>query len=127
MDATINGWIESARAKLGNGGIKADDLDALQQLLRSGEKRQRLLYLHTTSLSPRSGVIATTFHEPVEGWVAEIDPEATAHPYGNVQAAIRDGWRVIHFPDQRAPFEDGEIDILGYEFILEKWEEIDDR
>jgi len=33
---------------------------------------------------------------------------------------------VIQFPDQRAPFDDREIDILGYEFILQKLEEYDE-
>ena len=36
------------------------------------------------------------------------------------------GWRVVHFPQQRAPFDDREIDVLGQEFILEKLEEFDD-
>ena len=47
-------------------------------------------------------------------------------PYLNVHDAIVDGWRVVHFPQQRAPFDDREIDVLGQEFILEKLEEFDD-
>ena len=31
-----------------------------------------------------------------------------------------DGWQVIQFPNQLAPFDDREIDILGYEFILQQ-------
>ena len=59
-------------------------------------------------------------HEPSPGSVTQIDPLAAEIPYESVFAAILDGWRVIHFPDQRSPFDDREIDIVGYEFILEK-------
>ena len=81
---------------------------------------QRLLYLHAATPSIRAGLIGCVIHEPVDGSITEIDPEAGDPPYSCVHAAILDGWRVIHFPDQRAPFEDREVDVLGYEFILEK-------
>ena len=45
--------------------------------------------------------------------------------YQTVHEAIMDGWEVIHFPDQQAPFDDREIDVLGYEFILQKKEHFD--
>ena len=87
--------------------------------------RQRLLYLHAGSPSIRSIVVAATLHEPVAGSVTQIDPLAPEIVYDSVFAAILDGWRVVHFPDLRAPFDDREIDIVGYEFILEKLEEYD--
>jgi hypothetical protein len=31
---------------------------------------------------------------------------------------------VIHFPQQMAPFDDRELDYAGYEFILQKIEEV---
>ena len=37
--------------------------------------------------------------------------------------AVLDGWQVVHFPQQLAPFDDREIDVLGYEFVLQKLEE----
>ena len=61
-------------------------------------------------------------HEPVRGHITQIDPLAEEIAYNSVFEAMLDGWRVIHFPDQRAPFDDREIDIVGYEFILEKLE-----
>ena len=81
---------------------------------------QRLMYLHASTPNIRAGLVGCAIHEPVAGSVTEIDPSASDPPYSSVHHAILDGWRVIHFPDQRAPFDDREIDILGYEFILEK-------
>ena len=87
--------------------------------------RQRLLYLHARSTSIRSLVVGAALHEPIEGSVTEVEAEPVEMPYVTVHAAIVDGWRVVHFPDQHAPFEDREIDLIGYEFILEKMEAYD--
>jgi hypothetical protein len=84
--------------------------------------RQRLLYLHAGSPNIHSRVLAATLHEPIRGATPQIDPLAPELPYNSVFEAILEGWRVIHFPDQRAPYDDREIDIVGYEFILEKME-----
>ncbi len=65
-------------------------------------------------------------HEPVPGALTEIDPTGVDWPYGSVHDALIDGWRVVHFPDQRAPFAESSIDILGYQFILEKMERFHD-
>ncbi|MCJ8329806.1 MAG: hypothetical protein HRT89_09595 [Lentisphaeria bacterium] len=89
------------------------------------QSRQRVLYLHARKPSLRAPVLGAALHEPVADSVTEIDPEPVELPYPTVHAAIVDGWRVIHFPDQRAPFDDREIDLIGYEFILEKMEDYD--
>ena len=39
-----------------------------------------------------------------------------------VMDADNEGWRVVHFPDHRGPYQEGRIDMLGYEFVLEKFE-----
>ena len=119
----IETWINKTRAKLENGGIQAADLDELTQILSGCRKhtRQRLLYLHASTPSVRSQVIGMALHEPVHESVTEITTEVE-WPYQTVHDAILDGWQVIHFPDQRTDFDDREIDILGYEFILQKLE-----
>lgn len=116
-----------ARAELEAGRLTTEALIALEGAV-SGTKRvrQRLLYLHAGSLNIRSRVVAAALHEPVPDTVTQIDPLAEEIPYQSVFEAILDGWRVIHFPDQRAPFDDREIDIVGYEFILEKMERYDE-
>jgi hypothetical protein len=90
------------------------------------QQRQRLLYLHAQKLSIRADVVGAALHEPIAGSVTEVDPEAVDLPYETVHAAMVDGWRVVHFPDQRGHFEDREIDVIGYEFILEKIEVYDE-
>jgi hypothetical protein len=90
------------------------------------QQRQRILYLHARSPNIRSDVVGAALHEPIAGSVTEIDPDPPELPYESVHAAVVDGWRVVQFPDQRTRFEDREIDVIGYEFILEKIEGYDE-
>ena len=85
--------------------------------------RQRLLYLHPSTPSIRSEIIAMAIHEPIKNSVTQIENSNIEWLYNSVHDAIIDGWRIIHFPQQRAPFEDREVDVMGYEFILEKMED----
>jgi len=119
--AAIQSWINSAREAVDDGTFDASYLDRLQGVVDGSSLCQKLLYLHATSPSIQSKVIAYAIHD-VQGTenTGGIDPLAPPSPYKTVHEAILDGWRVIHFPLQTAPFEDREIDILGYEFILEK-------
>ena len=123
----IDRWIDEARAKLEDGGIQQGDLDQLHQIINANwvHTRQRLLYLHAATPGIRSQVIGMALHEPVQDSVTEIVTVEQEWPYNTVHDAILDGWQVIHFPDQRTEFDDREIDILGYEFILQKLEVYD--
>ena len=120
----IDRWIDEARAKLEDGGIQGGDLDQLHRIINANRvhTRQRLLYLHAATPGLRSQVLGMALHEPVQGSVTEIVTVEQEWPYNTVHDAILDGWQVIHFPDQRTEFDDREIDILGYEFILQKLE-----
>lgn len=124
---TVSILFAQARADLEAGRLSLESLDMLQNWVLDGTRqmRQRLLYLHTAMPSVRSSVIAAALHEPIADAITQIDPLAPELPYQTVIDAIREGWRIIHFPDQRAPFDDREIDMVGYEFILEKWEVFD--
>jgi len=123
-------WIDDARHRLAAGRPPtAGDLDALEQAAAGGSaassqpasvRRQRLLYLHATTPTIHARLAGAAMHEPVAGVRSEINPASDELPYNTVFEAILDGWRVIHFPQQLAPFEDREIDIIGYEFVLEK-------
>ena len=123
----IDRWIDGARTKLKDGGIQGGDLDQLYQIINTNRvhTRQRLLYLHAATPGIRSQVIGMALHEPVQDSVTEIVTVEQEWPYNTVHDAILDGWQVIHFPDQRTEFDDREIDILGYEFILQKLEVYD--
>ena len=124
----VAAWVDAARRKLQAGGsLGESDLERLADARRSRPRlRQRLLYLHANTPSIHANLVAAAIHEPVAGAVTEIDPQAPELPYRNVHDAIVEGWRVVHFPQQRAPFDDREIDLMGHEFILEKLEEYDD-
>tara|TARA_A100001037_G_scaffold78356_2_gene70312 strand:+ start:553 stop:828 length:276 start_codon:yes stop_codon:yes gene_type:complete len=88
--------------------------------------KQRLLYLSSQSTDPRSPAISQALHEPVKGTIVEIDPTKTGIDYDSVYDAICDGWRVVHFPDQRGSIEYSQIEVYGYQFVLEKMEEFND-
>lgn len=117
--SSVAAWIDEARNRLRAGRFTETDLDALAALSPGvpTSLRQRLLYLHCKDMAPTAEVIAWAFH-PAD------DPggEAVPRPYATVLAALDDGWRVIHFPQQLAPFDDAETDLAGFEFVLEKLE-----
>lgn len=88
--------------------------------------KQRLLYLSGQSTDPRSPAISQALHEPVRGSIVEIDPTKPSHNPDPFYEAICDGWRVVHFPDQRGSLEGSEVEVFGYQFVLEKMEQFDD-
>ena len=128
MSSKIEEWVSLARKKVKNEGISNNDLDQLEQVLqiRCNQNRQRLLYLQATTPSIRSNVIGMAQHEPVNGAITQIEPDTDDWKYQTVHDAIVDGWQAIFFPGQRTSFDDHEIDILGYEFILQKMEIYDE-
>jgi hypothetical protein len=120
----VEQWVGQARTKINNGGIAANDLDELLNAVQqsTASTRQRLLYLHADTPNIKSAIMSMYLHVPVPGDSIQLTTTPD-WPYNTVHDAIIDGWRVIHFPQQMAPFDDREIAVLGYEFILEKWEE----
>ena len=123
LKQTVRAWLETAQAHLANGGIGADDLEQLRQLVQAAQLRQRLLYLHARGPSITASIIGMAEHEPVPGY-KDLIRTRTEWPYNTVHDAIVDGWQVIHFPQQISPFDDRELDYVGYEFILQKMEVI---
>lgn len=83
-------------------------------------ERQRILYLNSVSRGIHSAVVAWALHEPTSGQIPTIETDGAPPPYETVHAAVVDGWRVIHFPDQRSDSDPVEPGVLGYEFILER-------
>ncbi len=81
--------------------------------------RQDLLYLQAASTSldsPVHGVLLVENGEIVE-------PLETRWPYRTVLEAIRDGWRVIQFPNLALMMDESRTYGLGCEFILERLRE----
>jgi hypothetical protein len=82
-------------------------------------KRQDLLYLaaiNTAVTSPLLSMSLVRDGQMVDGMTGNDE-----WPYGSVLDAIRDGWRVIKFPELALLLYEGKTAGLGCEFILEKW------
>lgn len=94
---------------------------ALRQALerRSVPQRQDLLYLQASSTSLESSILGMTMVRA--GEIVPVIPAAPDWPYANVLEAIRDGWRVIKFPELALLMVEDRTISLGCEFILEKW------
>jgi len=88
--------------------------------------RQRLLYLHARTPSVFSEVLGYTPVEPVKEYTAEITADVPDWPYNTVHDALVDGWQIVQFPHLQAPIDDRDLDVVGYEFILQKLEEVHD-
>ena len=86
------------------------------------QPRQRLLYLHARTPSVFSEILGLTLIEPVAGFKVELSAEEPQWPYQTVHEAIVAGWQVVQFPHLQAPFDDRDLDVIGYEFILQKME-----
>lgn len=91
----------------------------------ASQPRQRLLYLHARTPSVLSDIVGLTQIEPVPGFSVEISAEEVVWPYKTVHDAILDGWQIVQFPHLQAPYDDHDLDVVGYEFILQKMEVID--
>jgi len=90
--------------------------------MSDSQPRQRLLYLHARTPSVFSEVLGLTLIEPVAGFRVEISAEEPQWPYKTVHEALVEGWQIVQFPYLQAPFDDRELDVIGYEFILQKME-----
>ena len=92
--------------------------DALAAAHRDGSKNQDLLYLQATSTSLTSQVHGMLLMQ--DGQIADEIPDAENWPYQTVLQAIRDGWRVVQFPNQALLLDETRTYGLGCEFILER-------
>jgi hypothetical protein len=80
--------------------------------------KQDLLYLQaaTTGLtSPVHGMLLVE-----NGEISEGPQDPNAWPYQSVLDAIRDGWRVVQFPNLALLTDESRAHGLGCEFILER-------
>ena len=83
------------------------------------EQRQDLLYLQTNNTSVASQIVGMALVQ--NGEVVADLPDADQWPYATVLDAIRDGWRIISFPNQALMMDESRVYGLGCEFVLEKW------
>ena len=115
-------WLNQARARLAAGQFSSADLDALEAVLNAAPPRQRLLYLPARGPSIYAPVMGLAEHEPVAGQAEATLRTRGEMAYRTVHAAVVDGWHIVHFPEQSLSFESGELEYIGYQFILQKIE-----
>ena len=123
LQQAVSHWLAQAEAKAASAGITQEDLQALKQVVAQAGPRQRLLYLQTRTPSVTAPVIGMAQHEPYKGQTDRLHTRSE-WPYETVHDAIVDGWQLIHFPNLMAPYDDRELSYVGYEFVLQKLEEI---
>ncbi len=85
----------------------------------TGPNRQDVLYLQAGGTSLASGVHGMLIVQ--DGQISDGPPNPDDWPYKTVLDAIRDGWRVIQFPNLALLMDESRTYGLGCEFILEKW------
>ena len=107
--------VESFRAgKLSEGMLK----EALETAKSSDNRCQDLLYLQAVSTSLTSQVQGMLLMQ--DGEMADEISDPDEWPYQTVLEAIRDGWRVVQFPNQALLLDETRTYGLGSEFILER-------
>ena len=96
--------------------------------MKSSNLRQKLLLLYLHSPDLGSKVVAWSGYDGT-GKDVHTSGDATEPPYASVVDAMRDGWRVVQFPQQFPAYPGMEYNTsyLKFEYILEKLEAIDDR
>jgi hypothetical protein len=114
----IEAWI----AQLRRGDLTEQDLRQVIDRLDSAPRPQQdLLYLQAASTSVGSPVLGIALVR--NGQMVEMPDDPAGWPYQTPLEAIRDGWRVIQFPDLALMVDEKRTYGLGCEFILERWSE----
>ena len=114
--------IEQWRQKLRSGTLVEEDFrDALDSLNGQGQTPQQLLYLQAKTTGVDSEILGMSVVE--DGQILEGPDDPDDWPYRSVLAAMKDGWRVIKFPEMALLLQESATYGLGCEFILERWGE----
>ena len=118
----IKQQIERCREKLRRGELTEQGLSEVIEAIDSAPpKCQDLLYLQAGSTSLESRLLGLALIE--NGRVVELPDDPNDWPYKTPLEAIRDGWRVIQFPNLALMMDETRTYGLGCEFILERWSE----
>jgi hypothetical protein len=120
VDTTAIGReIERCIDELRRGRLTEPSLQRLLGLVaQNGPQRQDVLYLQANTTSPVSQVVGMRIIEGGEISDGPSDPDDW--PYQTVLDAVRDGWRIIKFPEIAQSMDESRTYGLGYEFVLEK-------
>jgi len=126
--ATMNiiSELENCAAALERGELVPERLrDAAARLRNLDGLRQSLLYLQSLSTDVESQLLGYTL--VVNGKRIQGADNPDDWPYQSVADAIRDGWRIISFPDTTLLMDESRSYGLGCDFVLEKMEIPNDK
>ena len=115
MNERAKRQVEKCIDDLRRGVLTEDDL---QRILELAGKPQDLLYLQAEGSSLGSNLLGMRIVENGEMWDGPEDPEDW--PYKTVLDAVRDGWRIIKFPELALMLDDKRSYGLGCDFVLER-------
>jgi hypothetical protein len=79
---------------------------------------QDLLYLQTANTLPTSEVLGIALY--AGGAEVELPSNPGLWPYTSVLDAVRQGWRVVKFPELALLLDESRSYALGCEFVLER-------
>ena len=123
---SIRKQVEHCIGQLRRGRLTEDDLQAILDDaeqpgdgMRAPAFRQDLLYLQTRSTAIDYPVLGMKILENGNLSDGPRDPEEW--PYKTVLDAVRDGWRIIKFPEMAVLLDESRSYGLACEFILERW------
>jgi len=119
METTLDLDTEQVLAQFRQGQLTEAGLRQALDRPQPAAQRQDLLYLQATSTSLVASILGMTLVQA--GQIAGPVTGGAEWPYANVLEAIRDGWRVIKFPELVLLLVEERTISLGCEFILEKW------
>jgi len=120
MNEEQNRVIRSSVEQLENGELTEERLiEAFEAVVHGGNRRQDLLYLQAAETSLDCFLVG--FRMVLGGQYTDEPEQEKDWPYNNVLEAIKDGWRVISFPNMALCLDENRTYGLGFEYILEKW------
>jgi hypothetical protein len=115
---TIRQMLERCVEELRRGELTEQSLRRAIEFIDSTPQRQDLLYLQASGTSLTSEVVGMLLVQ--NGEVSDGPPDPKDWQYRTVLDAIRDGWRIIQFPNLALMMDESRTYGLGCEFILEK-------
>ena len=116
---SVEQQLEGCIAAFQDGSLSVEMLRAVLETAQcQGLRHQHILYLQAVSTSLDSQVHGMLLME--NGEIAEEIADPDDWPYQTVLEAIRDGWRVIQFPNLALLLDETKTYGLGCEFILER-------
>lgn len=123
---SIRKQVEHCIGQLRRGRLTEDDLQAILDDaeqpgdgMRAPAFRQDLLYLQTRSTAIDYPVLGMKILE--DGNLSDGPRDPEEWPYKTVLDAVRDGWRIIKFPEMAVLLDESRSYGLACEFILERW------